>query len=63
MPVSVILEASEEVKQEAKKHGFEEKIVLIRYHNEEQSKAENELFSLHPYQFLVADYWGAMPPD
>ncbi len=62
--VSIILACNDETKAKALAAGFHEETVLIRHNgvlsNEENKRTlETELFNMRPYQFLVADFWGA----
>ena len=62
--VSILLAWNEEAKAKALAAGFREVAVLLR-HNGCQSTEENkrqlemECRELRPFQFLVADFWGA----
>ena len=61
--LSIILLASDEVTAKAKAAGFTETTVLIKRSGgqsteEHKARLERELIALHPYQFLVSDYWG-----
>lgn len=66
--VSIILAASPDVEAAAKKAGFREEKILIRHNGctsteTNKKRLEKELFEMKPYQFLVADFWGAALPD
>jgi hypothetical protein len=65
--VSVILAASDQARQKAIVLGFREEKVLIRWEHgisgeDRKVKFEGEIIrEIKPYQFLVADFWGAGP--
>ncbi len=62
--VSIIIRANDETKKRAIAAGFVESSVLIRWEygissEKERQRRERDLMDeIHPYQFLVADYWG-----
>lgn len=68
MPVSIILAIPEEQKARALENGFREQTVLVRWEaiasNDHRGRERIEsqvLRDIRPYQYLLADYWGAGP--
>jgi len=65
--VSIILAYNDLAKREALALGFKEEKVLVRHESCESDKRNEDriiteiIGNIHPYQFLVADYWGASP--